>query len=512
MVSKAIDFMKEKHIFYLIAGFFFSIFSIGRFNIAISVFIWPFCFLSYLHKSESKILPSVIVSVCLFASHLLRWINVLNAGFILNLIWSSYSSIINIIPFIIDNIFYGKVDKWKSVFIYPLTEAFIEFVFCFFPVANSNLLCYALREHIEFIQIISCFGCYFLSFIIALFSTILEYSIDLYRNENKISKFIFSYAAIILVIYFFGLIRMLIPLEVETINVASSIGVSQPLYEIDETDSYREQDVYLEYINKTMKRASQSEAQIMAYAEEAFAIIYDEREGMLGNVSELAKLYSIYVLLALDVCHNETYCTNEAVLISDKGDILYEYQKQHLIPFTESIYYENMEKTYTVNTSFGNVGVVICYDINYPNYLNSLSREHFDLLLVPSWDWDSIAEWHSNEAKYRAIEGGFNLVKITAHGYVISCDTRGRTLSYVRNEGKDYNVINTVNNKGVKTLYSYIGIFFNYLYLIALVAIILSDIIMKLGKKNNHNDGTVGSDNYTELKLNSMPQNDGNEE
>ena len=104
-----------------------------------------------------------------------------------------------------------------------------------------------------------------------------------------------------------------------------------------------------------MKRASQSEAQIMAYAEEAFAIIYDEREGMLGNVSELAKLYSIYVLLALDVCHNETYCTNEAVLISDKGDILYEYQKQHLIPFTESIYYENMEKTYTVNTSFGNV-------------------------------------------------------------------------------------------------------------------------------------------------------------
>lgn len=50
---------------------------------------------------------------------------------------------------------------------------------------------------------------------------------------------------------------------------------------------------------------------------------------MLGNVSELAKLYSIYVLLGLDVCHNETYCTNEAVLISDEGEVLYEYQAHY---------------------------------------------------------------------------------------------------------------------------------------------------------------------------------------
>lgn len=467
--------------------------------------------MSYLHKNESKILTSFIFAVCLWLSHLLRWFNAINGGFVINLIWASYLSFVNMIPFIIDNIFYGKVDKWRSVFIYPLAEAFIEFISCFFPIANNNLLCYALRDNIQFIQIISVFGCYFISFIVTLFSTTLEYSIDLYKNENKISKFIFSYATIIVVIYFFGLIRLLIPLDEETINVAASIGVSQPLYEINETDSYREQDVYLEYINQTMKRAHDSEAQIITYAEEAFAILIDEREGMLANVSELAEFYSIYVLLGLDVCHNETYCTNEAVLISDKGKVLYEYQKQHLIPISESIYYENMEETYTVETECGKIGVVICYDINYPYYLNSLSREHFDLLLVPSWDWDSIAEWHSNEAKYRAIEGGFNLVKNTAHGYVISSDTRGRTLSYVKNEGKDYNVINTVNKKGVTTLYSYIGIFFNYIYLVAFIAILISGEIIKLFKKDN-NDDTIGSTNYTELKLSNIPQSESNEE
>ena len=419
MVSKAIEFMKEKQIFYLIAGFFFSIFSIGQFNIAIFIFIWPFCYLNYLHKNEYKLVPSLILSACIWASHLLRWINVLNAPFSYNLLWQSYFSIINIIPFIIDNIFYNKVEKWKSVFIFPLTVALVEFLSCFSPVANNNLYCYALRENIQFIQIISWFGCYFISFIVALFSSTLDYSIDLYRSENKLSALLFSYAVIIILIYFFGLIRMLIPLEQETINVATSIGVSQPLYEIDETDSYREQSVYLEYINQTMKRAHNAGAQIMTYAEEDFAILKDEKEDMLDYVKNLTELYSMYVLLTLDVYESETSYTNEAILISDEGDIKYRYQKQHLIPLSESMYYENMTETKTIETDFGRVGVVICYDINFPYYLNSLSRDHIDLLLVPSWDWDSIAEWHSNEAKFRAIEGGFNMVKNTAHGYVI---------------------------------------------------------------------------------------------
>ena len=111
-------------------------------------------------------------------------------------------------------------------------------------------------------------------------------------------------------------------------------------------------------------------------------------------------------------------------------------------------------------TDLGKFTTVICYDINFPYYLNSLSRKHFDLLLVPSWDWVGIAEYHSNEAKYRAIEGGFNLIKNTANGITISNDAKGRTLSYyIENDYEDYFVISTVNRKGIKTLYSYIGIF-----------------------------------------------------
>ena len=134
-----------------------------------------------------------------------------------------------------------------------------------------------------------------------------------------------------------------------------------------------------------------------------------------------------------------------------------------------------MGKAEVIDTNLGKITTVICYDINFPYFINLLSRKHFDLLLVPSWDWDGIAEYHSNEVKYKAIEGGFNVVKNTANGIVLSCDTKGRTLSYyIGRDCEDYFIINTVNQKGIKTLYSYIGFLFNYLYIISLVAILIS--------------------------------------
>ena len=61
---------------------------------------------------------------------------------------------------------------------------------------------------------------------------------------------------------------------------------------------------------------------------------------------------------------------------------------------------------------------------------------------------------------------------------MISVDYKGRVLSYfISKDCQDYFLVNTINTKGVKTLYSYIGIFFNYFYLVAIICILISGII-----------------------------------
>ena len=169
---------------------------------------------------------------------------------------------------------------------------------------------------------------------------------------------------------------------------------------------------------------------------------------------------------------------NEAWLFSDKGDLIYTYQKQHLVPYIEKDYDTLSEEVKVVSTTLGRISTVICYDINFPYFINKLGREHIDVFLVSSWDWDAIAEFHSNEFRYRAIENGFNAIKSTANGNMISVDYKGRVLSYfISKDCQDYFLVNTINTKGVKTLYSYIGIFFNYFYLVAIICILISGII-----------------------------------
>ena len=63
----------EKKIFYLILGTIFSIISVGRFNFPLLIFIWPYCFLVYLHQNEKKLIPLILVSICLIFSNMIRW-------------------------------------------------------------------------------------------------------------------------------------------------------------------------------------------------------------------------------------------------------------------------------------------------------------------------------------------------------------------------------------------------------------------------------------------------------
>jgi len=503
-MSNFLSTIIENKIIFLVIGFILSIFSIGRYNISITIYIWPFCFLTYLHNHNTKLWPLIAVSICIIISNIFRWITISHTSFLADVIVGLYFSLINIIPFIIDEIFYNKISKWKNIFLFPLSVAFCEFVFSFCFIANHNIYAYAIRENLQMLQICSLFGCYFLSFVIALFSSVLDYTINLYTNENKLNKFVTCYIILMSLIYLFGFIRLLIHEEKGTYNIGASIGISNAIYEHEQSAEhyFRELDEYVQYINNTIRKAKAADCQIMTYAEEAFGIYLKNKTEIIKRVSKLAEENQIFVLLPLDIGYDD-FNTNEAILISDKGDLLYNYQKQNLVPYIEKDYATITHEVKVVNATLGKMTVVICYDINFPYFINNLSRDHFDILLISSWDWDGIAEFHSNELRYRAIENGFNTIKNTANGNTISIDYKGRTLSYfISKECEDYFLVNTINRKGVKTLYSYIGIFFNYFYLLVIICILISGIVSEKFCSQKNRDISLSKCNELTQDLN----------
>ena len=273
----------------------------------------------------------------------------------------------------------------------------------------------------------------------------------------------------------FGSIRLLIPEKGERYNIAAALGAFPSLYLEGKVTAYSK-ELYLEYLDhlqKTIIKANKSEAKLILYAEEAFYIEVADKQDIINKTVKLAEQYNIFVVLPILVKY-DNYYKNEAILISDKGNILYNYQKKNLIPIMESEFINDMTEYKTLDTDIGYLGLAICYDINFPDYLNQLSRLGLDTLLIPSWDWDGTTEFHSYNLRFRAIENGFNTMKSTAHGITLSNDYKGRILSYYRpNFCEDHFVLSSLYKRGTKTLYSYIGKFFNYIYLAALIFLVI---------------------------------------
>lgn len=123
---------------------------------------------------------------------------------------------------------------------------------------------------------------------------------------------------------------------------------------------------------------------------------------------------------------NEFKVYDTAVIINNKGQITSVYRKLHLynaLGFRESdkLIQGNVIKK-PVSTSVGNIGLMICYDIRFPEMSRILTVNGADILVVPSaWVYGIMKEDHwRTMIMARAIENG---------SYIIAPDQVGNIFS-----------------------------------------------------------------------------------
>ena len=115
-------------------------------------------------------------------------------------------------------------------------------------------------------------------------------------------------------------------------------------------------------------------------------------------------------------------------------------------------------KIQAIDTSYGTLSGIICWDTNYPGIVRQVGVQSADILLSPAKDWPAINPLHAEMAVFRAIENGVAVVRQSDEGLSIVVDAYGRTLAtgeglaatgtYVRAE---------VPTRGTRTLYPVIG-------------------------------------------------------
>jgi len=143
----------------------------------------------------------------------------------------------------------------------------------------------------------------------------------------------------------------------------------------------------------------------------------------VSSISEAAKQNSIQVIGTLyekSPKPNRVYDTS--FLVDKNGKVISRYRKIHLydaLGFKESVkLYPGSSITKPVKTSVGKMGMMICYDLRFPEMSRILASSGSEVLVVPSaWVKGKMKEEHwLTMNKTRAIENGC---------YVISPDQVG---------------------------------------------------------------------------------------
>lgn len=103
--------------------------------------------------------------------------------------------------------------------------------------------------------------------------------------------------------------------------------------------------------------------------------------------------------------------------VVDSGKLTGKYRKIHLFtPMKEDNFLKAGDKPLLFNTSVGKIGVLICYDIRFPELPRRLTMEGADLLVVPAeWPHPRLDHWRTI-LKARAIENQIFVVSANRCG------------------------------------------------------------------------------------------------
>ena len=153
------------------------------------------------------------------------------------------------------------------------------------------------------------------------------------------------------------------------------------------------------------KKASKNNCDIICFPE-IFATgplngrRYDEKIPALSKETflNLSKKYSVFSVMGSIIERIGHNFYNISYLFGDKGNIIGDYKKNHLVQKSEAKYLKAGTEARVFRTKIGNIGMQICRDLLYPEITRRLMLKNADIVFCPSF-------WSAKSSSYNWVYG-----------------------------------------------------------------------------------------------------------
>ena len=348
-------------------------------------------------------------------------------------------------------------------------------------------LCLGQAQYLPILQSASLFGSYFISFLLLLVNGLLTYAILWWMSRKK-ALFCGAVAVLLVVINLLtGTVMMNLPSQKDASLLR--VAVIQGNINSHEKWTYERQLKTQRVYAELTEQAVEDGAKIVIWPESVFPYSLNKRPALCDYATSLAKQHDVSIVFGALYLDDDGNKYNALYLAEPNGTISEQmYFKRHLVPFGEYIPYKDFintvipplgefcmtmdnnlsagEGTNLIETPYGNIGGLICFDSIYEQLAIDSVRDGANVLVVSSndsWFYNSAAIYqHKAQAQLRAIETGRYLLRSGMTGISAVIDDHGEEIATVTPFEEDYGVADIVLHED-KTLYSATGNIFVYL-------------------------------------------------
>lgn len=377
------------------------------------------------------------------------------------------------LPYAMDRWLAPRLGTAGRLLLYPAARAACEFAMgVFSPLGTAyGLLAVTQHANLSLLQVIAITGPYAISFLIAWFATTANalWETDLRRARPAI----LAYAAVLALVVGGGAIRLaFFPPASASVSVAgispstavtdaAQRALGQPpavMRDVAGRDPAAMRAAFRtvnDELASSTRRAAAAGARVVVWSENGALLLAADEPAFLAQAQALAKETGVYLDVADHVyLPAAPFGRDETHLIGPDGKLLWTYEKAHPIPGLEG-YIPGDGKVPVVQTPFGRVANVICYDADFPAQM----RADADIMLVPGGDWPQMGRVHTLKmASLRAIEQGHALFRQDVNGLSAAFDDQGHILATQDTTGPGaHMMIADVPTKGGATPYRLMG-------------------------------------------------------